>query len=63
MPFGKYYPYILEGADMKLNEEKHSLYRLLIAIGKIHTRYIERNYLHKYPQILTVALEEMGILF
>ncbi len=56
----KYYRDLLEGSGLDFDEEKFSLYRLVIAAGKIKTRYVEHNYLHKYPGILDVALEELS---
>lgn len=56
----KYYRVLLEGSGLGFDETKFSLYRLVTAAGKIKTRYVEHNYLHKYPKILDIAVEELS---
>jgi aminoglycoside phosphotransferase (APT) family kinase protein len=60
MEHGELYPHILEGSKETVDQRRFHLYRLLIAVGKIHTRYVANNYLHKSPQILDFALEELN---
>lgn len=56
----KYYKELVDGSGLDFNEVKFSLYRLVTAAGKIKTRYVEHDYLHKYPKILNVALKELN---
>lgn len=60
MPNGELYEHLLEGSGVQFDAERFHLYRLLISIGKIHTRYIENDYLHEYPEVLDYALEELN---
>lgn len=59
MPNGNFYPSLVEGWKGEFNEERFHLYRLLILVEKLHTRYVEHDYLDKYPEIIDYALEEL----
>ncbi len=59
MPAGELYKELLNNSGIKINKDRFYLYRLLIAFGKIHTRYVKKNYLRDYPEILDFVLEEL----
>lgn len=60
MPGGEYYPHILKSTGLTWNDKKFHLYRLLMSIRKIHTRYVAYNYLHLQPKVLNIAIEELS---
>ncbi len=60
MPRGKYYKELAKRAGVKIDKERFSLYRLVISIAKLHTRYVTFNYLAQYPEILDFALDELN---
>lgn len=59
MPNGDLYKHLLKTSGVKLDIKRFNLYRLLIAARKIHTRYVRFDYLHQYPEILDVVIEEL----
>ncbi|GEM_PF-5811018 len=59
MPGGEFYSSLLDKSGVKMDEDRFNLYRLLIAFGKIKTRYVKHDYLHDYPEILDFVLEEL----
>ncbi len=61
MPNGlKYYRRLARSANVPIDNDLFHLYRATILIGKIHTRYVKRNYLRQYPEILDYAIEELA---
>ncbi|SRR5258708_6613903 len=56
----KFYKNLLKGSRVKMNEDNFHLYRLMLAFGKIYTRYIQFDYLHEHSDILDFALEELN---
>ncbi len=59
MPHGELYPHLLKENDLDIDQQRFNLYRMLISIGKIHTRYVRHDYLKDYPEILDIALDEI----
>lgn len=59
MPHGELYGNFLTSSGVKMDNEVFRLYRLLISVGKIHTRYVKKDYLEDYPEVVTIALEEL----
>lgn len=59
MPSGDFYSSLVEGWNGEFNDKRFHLYRLLISSEKLHTRYVEHDYLDKYPEIIDYALEEL----
>ncbi|MEK7169182.1 MAG: aminoglycoside phosphotransferase family protein [Patescibacteria group bacterium] len=59
MPHGEFYKHLLKTSKVKMDNDRFTLYRLIIATRKIHTRYVRFDYLHQYPEILDIVLEEV----
>jgi len=59
MAHGELYGHLLKGSEVDFDEKLFHIYRLLIASGKIDTRYVQHNYLHEHPKILDIVLEEL----
>ncbi len=62
MPNGEYYPHIKRTANVEWEEDRFHLYRLLMSIRKIHTRYVAYNHLAQQPKVLDIAIEEINRL-
>lgn len=60
MPHGDLYRYLLKESGISINKDLFGIYRLLIAAGKIHVRYVQHDYLNRYPRILDVAIDELN---
>ncbi|SRR5260221_597784 len=60
MPKDGFTKELLDNSGIKMDEDKFRLYRLIISIGKLHTRYVTHNYLNEYPEIIDFALEELN---
>lgn len=60
MPKGDLYNILLKSSETKMDRERFRLYRMLISIAKINTRYVEHNYLNEFPEILDYALLELN---
>lgn len=60
MPKGILYRELAKSAGIKIDEERFKLYRMLISIAKLHTRYVSNDYLNKFPEILDFALGELN---
>lgn len=59
MPGGEFYPSLVEGWSGEFDDERFHLYRLLLSVEKLHTRYVEHDYLDRYPEIIDYALTEL----
>lgn len=60
MPHGSLYKELIKGGNIHINYKVFKKYRLLVATRKIHTRYIRHDYLHDYPKILDVVINELN---
>ena len=61
MPHGELYPELLETTKhINFDSKAFSLYRLLISVGKLYTRYVRLDYLHDYPEVLDHLFAELS---
>lgn len=60
MPNGEYYPDLLEKSGIKMDKELFEIYRLLIATGKIYTRYVEFDYLNRFSNVLDIVIDKLN---